>query len=30
MKKGFEYFGYGDRLRVFTGFVEIIAASAIY
>jgi|SRR5690625_2388987 len=29
MKKGFEYFGYGDSFRLFTGFVEILSAIII-
>src|SRR5690625_7264485 len=29
MKKGFEYFGYGDGFRLFTGFIEIGAAIVI-
>jgi|SRR5699024_4497175 len=29
MKKGFDYFGYGDGFRVFTGFVEMSAAIII-
>ena len=26
MKKGFEYFGYSDSFRLFTGFFEIASA----
>ncbi|KZR57819.1 hypothetical protein A3781_02980 [Bacillus badius] len=26
MKKGFEYFGYSDRFRIFTGLFEILSA----
>ncbi|WP_338752337.1 DoxX family protein [Bacillus sp. FJAT-52991] len=26
MKKGFEYFGYGDSFRIFTGSFEILSA----
>ena len=29
MKKGFEYFGYGDSFRLFTGFFEIFTAIVI-
>lgn len=29
MKKGFEYFGYGDRFRLFTGTFEIVTAIVI-
>jgi len=29
MKKGFEYFGYGDNFRVFTGLFEILTAIVI-
>lgn len=29
MKKGFEYFGYGDGFRLFTGSVEVLSAIII-
>lgn len=29
MKQGFEYFGYGQGFRIFTGFLEILSAIVI-
>lgn len=29
MKQGFEYFGYGDGIRVFTGLFEVVAGIVI-
>jgi len=29
MKQGFEYFGYGDGFRIFTGLFEIVAGIVI-
>lgn len=29
MKQGFEYFGYGDGIRVFTGLFEVVAGIII-
>lgn len=29
MKQGFEYFGYGDGIRIFTGLFEVVTAVVI-
>lgn len=30
MKKGFQYFGYSDGFRIFTGFFEILSAIVLF